>query len=79
MTTRYNKPVSRTVSTVGGDLVVTLTDKGIGIRAYGKRRTLTTTYEDIATLALKRHQIALTAEQWEQPLKSLKHILPQRP
>ena len=75
MVTELNKPVSRKVNVRGkGSFVVSITNDGITIRRFRKRKSVTLPFDQLALRALEQAAYLLNAKEWEDPLGTLSKL-----
>jgi hypothetical protein len=69
--TELSKPLTRRI----GDLIVTVSDKGITLRAAKcRKRCKIVSWDEIARLALQRDRLSLTEAEWNTPLAQLSRL-----
>ncbi len=67
--------VSRKVYIEGkGDFVVTISQDGVSIRMFRKRKRVKLSFEELAKLGLEQAAYLLTSEEWKDPLRTLGNL-----
>ena len=75
MVTELKKTVSRKVHVQGkGSFVVSITEDGITIRRFRKRKTVTLPYDQLAFRALEQAAYLLNEKEWDDPLGTLSKL-----
>lgn len=72
MITELKKAVSRRVHVRGkGDFVVSISEDGITIRKFHKRKSVTLPFDQLAFRALEQAAYLLSEKEWDDPLGTL--------
>ena len=72
MVTELKKAVSRKVHVRGkGDFVISITEDGINIRKFHKRKSVTLPFDQLALRALEQAAYLLNEKEWDDPLGTL--------
>jgi hypothetical protein len=70
MTTEWTRPVARRI----GDMVVTIRQEGVEIRAVRKQRAVLVRYDEIVRRGLMKFGVRLSEKQWADPLRQLRNL-----
>jgi hypothetical protein len=71
MTTPLTKPVSRAVQHKQGDIVVTIADDGVTVRARGKQKGVFVPYDNLVQLGIQLADYMLAPSEHCQPFQVL--------
>ncbi len=72
MVTELKKAVSRKVHIRGrGDFVVSITNDGVAIRKFHKRKSVALSFDQLALRALEEAAYLLNEKEWDDPLGTL--------
>lgn len=75
MVTELNKTVSRKIHVRDkGDFVVSITNDGITIRTFRKRKSVTLSFDQLALRAIEQAAYLLSEKEWNDPLGTLSKL-----